>query len=282
MPRRAPKRIRPSLSTSLRLPETPSSWLNTDWLNTIKRICIREVCKKEFDVTHPNQRACPECQDLHHEERRHEYYVNVELPNIDRVNELHANARAKRCPPKTKDCVVAALYDKISRNDILTGQKVFSGKLGTVIVMVAALYDKIGGDDVLADAHAGCRKTFLAKRSAVTCSPECSDAWHVIYRLGYDETNHNEICKGRREKLAANSKEINAARRGKRAKTCPDCGAKFSRQGGKGKLPFFNLCLDCRKKPHHIEAYKKDAKAQRKAINRRHLKKQKAKQTAKR
>ena len=215
MPRRAPPRIRPSLNPSLQLPETPASWLDTDWMQPITRTCIR--CKKDFVVTAPNQRACPECQDPHHQERRHGYYVDVELPNIDRVNELHAIARAKRCPPKTKDCVVAALYDKISRNDILTGQKEFSGKLGAVIVMVAALYDEIGGDDILADAHAKCRKTFVANHSAVTCSLKCSKAWRVIYRLAYDDTNHDEICKERREKWAANSDEINAARRVKAA-----------------------------------------------------------------
>jgi len=117
-----------------------------------------------------------------------------------------------------KDCVVAALYDKISRNDILAGRKEFSAKLGAVIIMVAALYDKIGGDDVLADAHAECRKKFSPKHSAVTCSPECSKAWRVIYRLGYDETNRDAVCEKRREKWAANSDEINAARRNARKK----------------------------------------------------------------
>ena len=158
-------------------------------------------------LTLPPQISTParNVSPLHHQERRQEYYVNVELPNIDRVNELHAIARAKRCPPKRKDCAVPLLYDKASRNDILTGVKLFSGKFGSVIVMVAALYDKIGGDDVLADAHAKCRKTFVANRSVVTCSDECSDAWRVIYRLGYDETNRDEINEERRDKLAANS-----------------------------------------------------------------------------
>jgi len=190
---------------------------DTEWREPLTRICIREVCKKEFPVTASQQMTCPECQPLHHQERRHGYYVNVELPNIARVYELHNAARAKRCPPKMKDCVVAALYDKISRNDILTGRKEFSGKLGAVIVMVAALYDKIGGDDVLTDAHAQCRKKFSAKHSAVTCSPECSEAWRVIYRLGYDETNRGEINEERREKWAANSEEINRRRRENRA-----------------------------------------------------------------
>jgi hypothetical protein len=214
MPRRAPPRIRPSLDPSLRLPETPSSWLDTAWMDPIKRICIR--CKGQFDVIASNQRLCLKCQPLHQQERRHDYYVEVELPNIDKVYELHNAARAKRCPTKTKDCVVAVLYDKISRNDILAGRKELSGKLGTVIVMVAGLYDKIGGDDVLADAHAECRKTFPAKHSAVTCSPECSEAWRVIYRLGYDQTNHDAVCEKRREKWAANSDEINRRRREKR------------------------------------------------------------------
>jgi hypothetical protein len=104
MPRRAPQRVRPSLNASLRLLEEPSSWLNTDWLNPIKRICIRKVCKKEFVVTAPNQQACPECQDLHEQEQRHTYYVEVELPDIDRVYELHNAARTKRCPPKVEQC----------------------------------------------------------------------------------------------------------------------------------------------------------------------------------
>jgi hypothetical protein len=148
---------------------------------------------------------------------RHEYYVNVELPDIDRVYELHAIARAKRIPTKNKECVVAALYDKTSRDDILAGRKEFSGKLGTVIVMVAGLYDKIAGDDVLADANAKCCKTFLAKRSAVTCSPECKEAWRVIYREAFDLTHRDAILEQKRGKWAANAEEINAARRAKTA-----------------------------------------------------------------
>jgi hypothetical protein len=252
MPRRAPPRTRPSLDPSLRLPETPANWLNTDWMQPLKRTCIREVCKKEFDVTAPNQRVCPKCQDdpLYEQERRRGYYVNVELPDIDRVYELHNAARAKRCPPKTKDCVVAVLYDKSSRDDIVAGRKILSGKLGTVIVMVATLYDKIGGDDVLADAHAKCRKTFVANRSVVTCSDECSDAWHVIYRSGYDETNRDEINKERRDKLAANSDEINRLRREKTASRPPDiitgeCGHDFEHSGRGGKP---KKCPKCRKR----------------------------------
>jgi hypothetical protein len=203
MGRRKTYKAPPSLNVEA--PQPSAYQPDTEWRDPLKRTCIREACKKEFDVISPNQRACPECQDLHHQERRHKYYIDVELPNIDRVNELHKAARAIRCPTKTKDCVVAALYDKSSRDDILAGRKEFSGKLGEVIVMVAALYDKIGGDAVLADAHAKCRQTFLAKRSAVTCSPECSEAWRVLYRLGYDETNRDEINEERREKRAANS-----------------------------------------------------------------------------
>jgi hypothetical protein len=75
-------------------------------MQPITRTCIREVCKKDFVVTAPNQRACPECQDVYEQERRHGYYVDVELPNIDRVYELHAIARAKRCPPKIIPCVM--------------------------------------------------------------------------------------------------------------------------------------------------------------------------------
>jgi hypothetical protein len=215
MGRRKIYRAPPSLNVEA--PQPSAYQPDTEWREPLTRICVREVCKKEFVVTAPHQHACPECQDPHRQERRHEYYVGVELPNIDRVYELHNAARAKRCPPKMKDCVVAALYDKISRNDILAGRKEFSGKLGAVIVMVAALYDKIGGDDVLADAHAECRKKFLARRSAVTCSPECSEAWRVIYWLGYDDTYRDEILEERREKWNANSDEINTARRAKTA-----------------------------------------------------------------
>ena len=182
-------------------------------MNGIKRDCER--CKEQFDIIASQQTFCLKCQPLHQRERRHDYYLNVELPNIDKVYELHNAARALRCPPKTKDCVVATLYDKTSRDDILAGRKEFSGKLGKVIIMVATLYDKIGGDDVLADAHAKCCKTFIAKRSAVTCSDECSEAWRDIYRMGYDEINRDEINGERREKLAAKADEINAARRKK-------------------------------------------------------------------
>jgi hypothetical protein len=190
---------------------------DTEWREPLTRICIRKACKKEFVVTASHQHACPECRPKHRKEQRRRYYDNVELPNIDRVYKLHNTARAKRSPPKMKDCVVAALYDKINRDDILAGRKEFSGKLGAVIVMVAALYDEIGGDDVLADAHAECCKTFVAKHSAVTCSRECSEAWRVIYRLGYDETNRAEINKERRENWTANCAEINRQRRKKRA-----------------------------------------------------------------
>jgi hypothetical protein len=216
MGRRKIYKAPPSLNVEAPQPSVYET--DTEWRQPLTRTCIREVCKKEFVVTAAHQMACPECQPLHHQERRHDYYVNVELPDIDRVYELHAIARAKRCPPKIKDCVVAVLYGKISRNDILAGRKEFSGKLGTVIGMVAGLYDKIGGDDVLADAHAECRKKFSAEHSAVTCSPECSKAWRVIYRLGYDDTNRDEINKERREKRDANSAEINAARRSARKK----------------------------------------------------------------
>jgi hypothetical protein len=218
MPRRAPPRVRPTLNPSLRLPETPASWLDTTWMEPLKRICIRKKCGKEFPVVASNQWACEECQPLHRQERRHQYYVKVELPNIDRVYELHNKARAKRCPTKTKDCAVALLYDKTSCNDILTGAKLFSGKFGSVIVMVADLYDKIGRDDVLTDAHAKCHKTFLAKHSAVTCSPECSKAWRILYRSGFDLINRDAILEQKRERWAADAKEINAARR---AKTAP-------------------------------------------------------------
>jgi hypothetical protein len=102
MGRRAPKLVRPSLNHSIRVPE--SSYPSIDWRQPLTRTCIREVCKKEFVVTGPNQRACPECQDLHQQERRHDYYVDVELPNIDRVYELHNAARAKRCPAKKEKC----------------------------------------------------------------------------------------------------------------------------------------------------------------------------------
>jgi hypothetical protein len=166
MPRRAPKRVRPSLNPSLRLPETPASWLDTEWMNPIKRICIRKVCKKEFVVTAPHQHACPECQPLHHQERRHEYYVEVELPDIDRVYELHNAARAKRCPPKMKVCVI-------------------------------------------------CGNQFLASRSAITCSPDCSRQRRLAYRQEYDEKNLDAVNRKRREKLQANRDEINAARREK-------------------------------------------------------------------
>jgi hypothetical protein len=216
MPRRAPKRERPTLNPSLRLPETPASWLDTTRMEPLKRICIRKKCQKEFIVVAPHQWACEECQPLHRSERRQQYYINVELPNIDRVYELHNAARAKRCPTKTKDCAVALLYDKASRNDILTGAKLFSGKFGSVVAMVADLYDKIGGYAILKDAHAKCCKTFLAKRSAVTCSPECSDAWRILYRSGFDLINRDAILEQKRGKRAANADKINAARRATR------------------------------------------------------------------
>jgi hypothetical protein len=250
MPRRAPPRTRPSLDPSLRLPETPASWLDTTWMEPVKRICIRKKCQKEFIVVAPHQWACEECQPLHRKERRQKYYIQVELPNIDRVYNLHNAARAERCPTKTKDCAVALLCDKASRKDILTGAKLFSGKFGSVIVMVADLYDKIDGDDILAAAHAKCRKTFLAKRSAVTCSDECSKAWHVVYRLGYDEANRDEINGERREKLAANSDEINRQRREKTASRPSDiitgeCGHNFEHSGRGGKP---KKCPKCRKR----------------------------------
>ena len=146
----------------------------------------------------------------------------------------------KRCPPKIKDCAVAALYDKISRNDILVGGKEYPGKFGAVIVMVTALYDKIGGDDVLADAHAECCKKFPEKHGAVTCSPECSKAWSVIYRLGYDETNRDEINEERRENWPLKRRDKRGAQK-KTVKTCPDCGAKFSKPGEKPNLIFQSL-----------------------------------------
>jgi hypothetical protein len=217
MPRRAPKRERPTLSTTLQLPQVSTSWTDTTWMEPLKRICIRRKCGKEFIVVAAHQWACEECQPLHRKERRQQYYINVELPNIARVYELHNAARARRSPTKTKDCAVALLFDKASRNDILTGAKMFAGKFGSVVAMVAGLYDKIGGYGILKDAHAKCCKTFLAKRSAVTCSPECSEAWRVIYRSGYDDLYHDEICKERRENWNANSDEINAARRAKNA-----------------------------------------------------------------
>jgi hypothetical protein len=218
MGRRKIYKAPPSLNVEAPIPSAYQP--GTEWREPLTRVCTREVCKKEFIVTASHQHACPECQPLHHQERRHKYYINVELPNIDRVYELHAIARAKRHPPQMKDCVVAALYDKISRNEILTGRKGFSGKLGAVIVMVAALYDRIGGRAVLADAHAKCRKKFTAKHSAVTCSPECSDAWRVIYRLAYDETNRNEVNSDRRNKRATDTawrEATNKRRRKKRA-----------------------------------------------------------------
>jgi hypothetical protein len=204
-------------SLNVEAPQPSAYQPDTEWREPLTRICIRKKCGKEFPVVAPHQWACEKCQPLHRRERRHQYYVNVELPNIDRVYELHDAARAKRCPTKTKDCAVALLYDKASRNDVLTGAKLFSGKFGSVIVMVADLYDKIGGDDVLADAHAKCHKTFLAKRSAVTCSPECSDAWLILYRSGFDLINRDAILEKKRERWAANAKEINAARRAQTA-----------------------------------------------------------------
>jgi hypothetical protein len=191
---------------------------DTEWREPLTRVCIRKKCGKEFIVVAPHQWACEECQPLHRTERRHVYYVEVELPNIDRVYDLHAKARARRCPTKTKDCAVALLHDKASRNGVLTGAKLFSGKFGSVIVMVAGLYDKIGGDAILKDAHAKCCKTFLAKRSAVTCSDDCSDAWYILYRSGFDLINRDAILEKRRETWATKAKEINAARRAKRKK----------------------------------------------------------------
>ena len=226
MPRRAPQRVRPSLNPSLRLPEKPASWLDTTWMEPLKRICIRKKCQKEFVVVASQQWACEECQPLHRKERRQKYYVEIELPNIGRVYELHAIARAKRCPTKTKDCAVALLYDKASRNDVLTGAKLFSGKFGSVVAMVAELYDKIGGDDVLADAYAKCHQTFLAKHSAVTCSPGCSDAWRILYRSGFDLINRDAILEQKRGRWAANAKEINAARRAEKAEKKPRAPAK--------------------------------------------------------
>jgi hypothetical protein len=105
MPRRAPKRERPVLSTSLQLPEVPASWLDTKWMDPLKRICIRKKCGKEFIVVAPHQWACEECQPLHRQERRHAYYVEVESADgRKRVNELHAIARAKRIPQKVEQC----------------------------------------------------------------------------------------------------------------------------------------------------------------------------------
>lgn len=79
------KLYRPPPSLNVEAPEPSVYQPDTEWLEPITRTCIREVCKKEFVVTAPNQRACPECQDLHEQEQRHTYYVEVELPDIDRV-----------------------------------------------------------------------------------------------------------------------------------------------------------------------------------------------------
>jgi hypothetical protein len=113
------KLYRPPPSLNVEAPEPSVYQPDTEWLEPITRTCIREVCKKEFVVTGPNQHACPECQDLHHQERRHGYYVGVELPNIDRVNELHAIARAKRCPPKIEQCRICG-KDFVKRRSEVT------------------------------------------------------------------------------------------------------------------------------------------------------------------
>jgi hypothetical protein len=118
MGRRAPKRLRVSLNDSVGLPA--STYPNIDWRQPITRPCIREVCKKEFVVTAPNQRACPECQDPHHQERRHTYYVEIESADgRKRVNELHAIARAKRCPPKKERCRICG-KDFVKRRSEVT------------------------------------------------------------------------------------------------------------------------------------------------------------------
>jgi hypothetical protein len=98
------KIYKPPPSLNVEAPQPSAYEPDTEWREPLTRTCIREVCKKEFVVTGPNQRACPECQDLYEQERRHGYYVDVELPNIDRVYELHNAARAKRCPPKIEKC----------------------------------------------------------------------------------------------------------------------------------------------------------------------------------
>jgi hypothetical protein len=103
MGRRKPYRPPPSLNVEA--PEPSVYQPDTEWLEPVTRTCVREVCKKKFVVTAPNQRACPECQDPHEQERRHTYYLEIESADgRKRVNELHAIARAKRCPPKIEQC----------------------------------------------------------------------------------------------------------------------------------------------------------------------------------
>lgn len=110
MGRRAPKRVRPSLNPSVRVPA--STYPSIVWREPLTRDCPR--CGREFIIEPPpdakatasNATYCPECREPHKKERRHDYYLNVELPDIDRVYELHNAARAERCPPKIISCVI--------------------------------------------------------------------------------------------------------------------------------------------------------------------------------
>jgi hypothetical protein len=161
-------------SLNVEAPQPSAYEPDTEWRRPLTRDCLR--CGREFVIEPPpgakataaNATYCPECREPHKKERRHGYYVDVELPNIDKVYELHNAARAERCPPKELACCI-------------------------------------------------CGKKFTRRRSEVTCDdPECRKQNKINVRAEYDVREHDAVCEKRREKWAANSDEINAARRAKR------------------------------------------------------------------
>jgi hypothetical protein len=173
MGRRKIYKVPPSLNVEA--PQTSAYEPDTEWREPLTRDCPR--CGREFVIEPPpgakataaNAAYCPECREPHKKERRHGYYVDVELPNIDRVYELHNAARGKRCPPKELPCRI-------------------------------------------------CGKKFTRERSEVTCDdPECRKQNKINMRAEYDNRERDTVNEKRREKWAANSDEIKATRRAKRA-----------------------------------------------------------------
>jgi hypothetical protein len=163
MGRRAPKPVRPSLNPSAWAPTT--AYPSIDWRQPLKRNCVR--CGIVFLVTGANVRACLDCRPKHKKERRGKYYRNVVCADgRKKENKRQNEARARRCPPKMKVCVI-------------------------------------------------CGNEFLANRSAITCSPDCSRQRRLAYRQEYDEKNRDAVNRKRREKWRANRDKINAARREK-------------------------------------------------------------------
>jgi hypothetical protein len=145
-----------------------------------------------------------------------------------------------------------------------------------------------------ADGKPLCEEMFYPKGNQRTCSQKCSD---LLAEFTFKATqrrskkkNRAKITAKQREFRAANRAGVNAKQRDYRRRsgynekqqayrakkrkllTCTDCGKEFPKRSGQLSI-LSNLCADCREKPCHVEAYRKDAKARHAVASRKSRKK---------